>query len=79
MEGSLERITSKAMTLPAPSRAALAKKLLDSLEPGPEQLEGDEIAWAKVAELRFQEIKTGQAKTKQASEVMREARARFKH
>ena len=79
MEGSLERITSKAMTLPAPSRAALAKKLLDSLEPGLEQQDDFEIARAKVAELRFQDIKTGQAKTKSASDVMREARARFIH
>ena len=79
MEGSLERITSKAMALPASSRAALAKKLLDSLEPELEQQDDFEIAWAKVAELRFQDIKAGQAKTKSASDVMREARARFKH
>ena len=79
MEVSLETISLKVMALPAPSRAALAKTLLDSLDPAVGHIEENEVAWAQEAERRFQEIKSGNAKTKPASDVMREARARFKN
>jgi putative addiction module component (TIGR02574 family) len=78
MEMTLEQISLEILQLPTKSRALLARKLLDSLDPTGDVSSEHEILWATEAERRFQDIVEGKAETIPADEVMRAARERFK-
>ncbi len=67
MERNLEDVARQAMELAPDARAALAKKLLESLD-APEA--GDhERLWVEESVLRYNEISSGQARVISADEV----------
>jgi Putative addiction module component len=67
-----EELTTRAMALPAKSRAELAELLIQSLE----EEDDKEIKSARLAEIhrRDQKIGAGAAVTKPADQALREAR-----
>jgi putative addiction module component (TIGR02574 family) len=67
MSSTVDQVLTAALALPAPERAALAEKLLDSLEPA-NQAEID-AAWAAEAEDRLRAYKEGTIKAVPAEEV----------
>jgi len=67
-------IISMAESLPIDIKTQLIDRLLNSLHPS--QKEIDEL-WAKEAERRVNEIKTGKVKTVPGEEVFREIRERL--
>jgi len=70
----LEEITNEALELERESRAALAKRLLDSLdEPSLEEL-GQ--GWLMEAERRYQDLKSGRARSIPSEEVFAKLEAR---
>jgi len=71
-----EEVTTKAMALPAESRAELAELLIQSLE----EKEDEEIKSAWLAEIhrRDNEIRAGASVTKPADQVLREAREQLR-
>jgi len=72
----LEELTTRAMALPAESRAELAEILIQSLE---EKDEGEiRSAWLVEIHRRDQEIRAGEAVTKPADQVLREAREQLR-
>ena len=72
----LEELTTKAMALPAESRAELAELLIQSLE----ETDDKDIksAWLAEIQRRDREIRAGASVTKTADEVLREARAQLR-
>ncbi len=72
----LEELTTKAMALPAESRAELAELLIQSLE----EMDDKDIksAWLAEIQRRDREIRAGAAVTKTAEQVLREARAQLR-
>ena len=67
MGRNLEEITSEALEMSVESRAALAKRLLDSLdELAPEEYER---MWVEEAARRYQQLKDGTARSLGAEEV----------
>ncbi|MBV9494734.1 MAG: addiction module protein [Acidobacteria bacterium] len=67
MHRDLEEIASQALLLDVESRAALAKRLLDSLdELTPEE---NERLWAQEGARRFQQLKAGTATSTASEEV----------
>ncbi len=68
----LDEITTKAMALPAKTRAELAELLIQSLEE-PEDAEL-KAAWLAEIHRRDQQIRAGRKVTRPADEVLREAR-----
>lgn len=75
MGRKLEEIASEALGLGVESRAALAKRLLDSLDDL--TLAEPERLWAAEAARRYQELKSGTAKGVAAEEVFAELEARM--
>jgi len=74
MEPKLEEITSAALELSVESRAALAKRLLDSLdELAPEEYER---MWVEEASRRYQQLKAGTARSIPSEEVFARLDAR---
>jgi len=69
MPRKLEQIETEALKLGARSRAALARKLLESLEPASES--DNERAWYDEAEWREQELDEGKVDTIPARDVLR--------
>ena len=69
MPRKLERIEAEVLKLSARSRAALARKLLESLEPATET--DHERAWYDEAERRERELDEGKVDTIPAREVLR--------
>jgi putative addiction module component (TIGR02574 family) len=69
MQPNLDAIAAAALSLPAPDRAALAERLLDSLD-DQEQKEVD-AAWAEEAERRLQAYDRGELKAIPEEEVFR--------
>ena len=71
-----EEVSTKAMALPAGSRAELAEMLIQSLE----EKEDEEIKSAWLAEIhrRNQEIRAGTSVTKASDQVLREAREKLR-
>jgi putative addiction module component (TIGR02574 family) len=69
MQSDLDTVTAAALSLPAPDRAALAERLLDSLDDR-EQKEVD-AAWAEEAERRLQAFDRGELKAIPEEEVFR--------
>lgn len=74
MTRQLEEIESEILTLEPSARAALAKRLLDSLD----DLSDEEIErlWAEEAVTRYEEFKAGKAKAIDGDDVFARARAR---
>lgn len=74
MARQLEDIESEILTLEPSVRAALAKRLLDSLD----DLSDEEIErlWAEEAGARYEEFRAGKAKAVDGDEVFARARAR---
>ena len=74
MERELEEIASKALKMDVESRAALAKRLLDSLdELAPEE---HERMWVNEAARRYQQLKAGTARSVASEEVFAKLDAR---
>jgi putative addiction module component (TIGR02574 family) len=74
MQRDLEEIASEALRMSVESRAALAKRLLDSLdELAPEEYER---MWVEEASRRYQQLKAGTAKSIPSSEVFARLDAR---
>jgi putative addiction module component (TIGR02574 family) len=74
MERNLEQITSEALEMSVESRAALAKRLLDSLDDlAPEEYER---MWVEEAARRYQQLKDGIAKSFPSEEVFARLAAR---
>jgi putative addiction module component (TIGR02574 family) len=75
MTAALEEVTRTALTLPAESRAALAARLLESLD------EGDETplspAWREEIRRRDLELSRGDVAGHDGEKVLQELRARF--
>jgi len=67
MERKLEEIVSEALQMSVESRAALAKRLLDSLDDlAPEEYER---LWVEEAARRYQQLKAGTARSIPSEEV----------
>ena len=73
MPRKLEEIETEALKLSARSRAILARKLLESLEPAAET--ANERAWYDEAERRERELDEGKTDTIPAREVLRRLRS----
>ena len=67
MGRKLEDLATEALELERESRAALAKRLLDSLDEPSSNDVGD--AWIQEAQRRYEELKTGKARTIPSDEV----------
>ncbi len=67
MERRLDELAAEALELSKESRAALAKRLLDSLD----EPTADEVGqgWVREAERRYAELKAGTARTMSSEEV----------
>lgn len=74
MERKLEEIATEALQLSVESRAALAKRLLDSLD----ELAPDEYErmWIEEAARRYQQLKAGTARSIASEEVFARLDAR---
>jgi hypothetical protein len=74
MERNLEQITSEALQMSVEARAALAKRLLDSLDDlSPEE---NERVWVEEAARRYQQLKTGTARSVPSEELFARLEAR---
>jgi hypothetical protein len=74
MDRTLEELASEALSLNLESRAALAKRLLDSLDDlAPEEYEG---LWVEEASHRYQQLKAGTARSIPSEEVFARLDAR---
>jgi putative addiction module component (TIGR02574 family) len=74
VERKLEEIASEALQMSVASRAALAKRLLDSLDEGPS--EDYERMWLEEAARRYHQLKTGRADSIPSDEVFAKLDAR---
>ncbi len=74
MARKLEDLTTEALKLAKESRAALAKRLLDSLD----EPTADEVgeAWIREAQRRCEQLKAGKARTIPSAEVFAKFRRR---
>jgi len=74
MSPDLKECEAQAMRLSARERAALAERLIASLD----ELDEEEIErlWAEEAERRYQAYKEGRISARPAEEAIREARSR---
>ena len=72
---TINEVEAAALSLDLSGRAALAEKLLRSLE-DPSQEEIEQL-WAEEALRRDEELDAGKAKARDGEEVLRELRARF--
>lgn len=74
MQRSLEEVASEVLEMSVESRAALAKRLLDSLdELTPEE---NERLWVQEAARRYQQLKAGSARAVPSDEVFARLDAR---
>ena len=69
-----EELISEAISLPVDIKTDLVNKLLESLRPTNKEI--DEL-WAKEAEKRVDEIKTGKVKTIPGQDVFKEIQNKF--
>lgn len=76
MSDPARQLESKALKLPAKDRARLAKRLIASLDPEPE--EGAEEAWAREIERRVEELRTGKVRARPAEDVLRQIRSKLR-
>jgi len=75
LDMTINEVEAAALSLDLSGRAALAEKLLRSLE-DPSQEEIEQL-WAEEALRRDEELDAGKAKARDGEEVLRELRARF--
>ena len=79
MSAARERIEAEALELPTSERAALAHRLIASLDDGGEDDPTEvEIAWADEIQRRLDEYRRGEVQPVPASEVFAKARALLK-
>lgn len=69
-----KELISEVVSLPIDIRMLLVNKLLESLNPAKKEI--DEL-WAKEAERRVEDIKTGKVKTIPGDEVFKEIGKKF--
>jgi putative addiction module component (TIGR02574 family) len=69
-----DELISEAMSLPVEVRTLLVNKLLESLNPPNKEI--DEL-WAKEAEKRVEDIRTGKVKTIPGEEVFKKIRKKI--
>lgn len=74
MPPELQRITDDLMALPMPSRAFLARILLDSLE-SIENQQDFERSWAREADERVRQVEENSVELLDGDDVLREMRA----
>ncbi|MBI5026884.1 MAG: addiction module protein [Nitrospirae bacterium] len=67
-------LISMVESLPVDIKTTLVEKILNSLHPSQKEIDA---LWAKEAEKRVNEIKTGKVKTIPGDEVFKEIRKRF--
>ena len=72
---SIEQLELEALSLPRHLRARLAERLISSLDEEAEI----EREWLEEAERRLARIEAGEAQTRPAEDVLREARSRLEH
>ncbi len=73
MTAKLDEFEAQALTLPPKVRAALAEKLIASLDELDET--ENERLWLDEADRRYQKYKGGRVEARSAQEVLRDARA----
>ncbi len=74
MARKLEELATEALELGRESRAALAKRLLDSLDEPTSEEVGE--AWIREAERRYKELRAGTARTIASDELFAKFRRR---
>jgi putative addiction module component (TIGR02574 family) len=77
MSAQAVNITKDALALSQQERAALAHRLLESLEESPSNDPEIADAWNKEIARRVEQIKSGTAKGRPAQDVLAEIRARY--
>jgi putative addiction module component (TIGR02574 family) len=76
VSAELSECEAKALSLPASDRAALAERLIASLD-HLDDAENERL-WAEEAERRYQAYKAGRLTAKPAEEALQQARARLR-
>ncbi len=66
MSQSIEQLTQEVLALPIEERAALAARIVETIDEGGRTISS---AWLDVAEKRRDEIRSGNARTMDAGEV----------
>jgi putative addiction module component (TIGR02574 family) len=74
MTTKTKELISLVESLPVDIKTTLVEKILNSLHPSQKEMDA---LWAKEAEKRFREIKTGEVKTIPGDKVFKEIRERF--
>ncbi len=75
----LERLEAEALDLPPSDRAALAHRLIVSLDDCPDEDPVDvELAWEQEIQLRLEEYRRGEVQTISSADVFAKARALLK-
>lgn len=74
MATKTNELISMVESLPVDIKTALVEKILNSLHPSQKEIDA---LWAKVAERRVDEIKTGKVKTIPGDKVFREIQEKF--
>jgi putative addiction module component (TIGR02574 family) len=79
MNHPLERLEAEALELPARERAALAHRLIASLDEGPEDDPTEvELAWEEEIQRRLDAYRRGEVQPVSSDEVFAKARALLK-
>jgi len=76
MSTSLNKMIDEALALPPESRAKLARELVASLEEGSDT--DVEAAWDREIEKRVAQIRSGEAQSRPAEQVLAEIRAKYR-
>jgi putative addiction module component (TIGR02574 family) len=74
MTTKTDELISMVESLPLDIKTTLVEKILNSLHPSQKEIDA---LWAKEAEKRVKEIKTGRVKTIRGEDVFREIKKRF--
>ncbi len=74
MAAKANELISMVESLPVDIKTTLVEKILNSLHPSQKEID---TLWAKVAERRVDEIKTGKVKTIPGDKVFREIQEKF--
>jgi putative addiction module component (TIGR02574 family) len=75
----LERLEAEALDLPPSDRAALAHRLIVSLDDYPDEDPADvELAWEQEIQVRLDEYRRGEVQTISSADVFAKARALLK-
>lgn len=74
MTAKTKELISMVESLPVDIKTTLVEKILDSLHPSQKEIDS---LWAKEAEKRVREIKTGKVKTIPGDKVFKEIREKY--